>query len=369
MDFNLSPEQTDAAALARNILSDQVTLDRQKAADEAGLRFDEKLFRDLGEAGLLGLSLPEEHGGAGLTFAELASVVTEVGRAVAPVPLAYHGPAALTLARFGTDAQKDEWLHRAATGDVVLTVALSEDRVDLPEHPSTTAMPDDGGWVLDGAKTNVPAGTCAALFLVTASTPDGVGVFLVTATDPGVSVEGQRLNDFDQAGRLELEGVRLQSDRLLGMPGQVAGWLGQVMLTSLCALQLGICEGALELTSTYARTREQFQRPIGSFQAVSQRLADGYIDVLGLRLTTWQAVWRLTEGLPAEVEVATAKLWAADTGHKLAHTTVHVHGGVGIDLDGAAHRYFTAAKRIELMLGGTTAQARAIGKALATEPV
>ena len=114
--------------------------------------------------------------------------------------------------------------------------------------------------------------------------------------------------------------------------------------------------------------REQFGRPIGTFQAVSQRLADGYIDVLGQRLTLWQAVWRLAEGLPAETEVATAKLWAADAGHKLAHTTVHVHGGVGIDMDGEAHRYFTTAKRFEFLFGGATEQALTIGRALAAEP-
>jgi alkylation response protein AidB-like acyl-CoA dehydrogenase len=134
-------------------------------------------------------------------------------------------------------------------------------------------------------------------------------------------------------------------------------------------MQLGIVKGALDLTAQYAKTREQFGRAIGTFQAVSQRLADGYIDVLGAELTLWQAAWRLEEGLPAETEVATAKLWAADAGHRVAHTTVHVHGGVGIDLDGEAHRYFTAAKLFEFLLGGTTDQARRIGRVLAAEPV
>ena len=126
--------------------------------------------------------------------------------------------------------------------------------------------------------------------------------------------------------------------------------------------------GALALTSAYARTREQFGRPIGTFQAVSQRLADGYIDTLGQRLTLWQAAWRLDEGLPADEAVAIAKLWAADAGHRLAHTTVHVHGGVGIDLDGEAHRYFTTAKRYELLHGGATEQALRVGRALAETP-
>ncbi len=144
--------------------------------------------------------------------------------------------------------------------------------------------------------------------------------------------------------------------------------LRNLLTLATAAEQLGVSEGALELTSTYAKTREQFGRPIGTFQAVSQRLADGYIDVLGQRLTLWQAAWRLDEGLPADQAVAIAKLWAADAGHRLAHTTVHVHGGVGIDLDGEAHRYFTAAKRFEFAYGGATEQALLVGRSLAAEP-
>jgi alkylation response protein AidB-like acyl-CoA dehydrogenase len=131
--------------------------------------------------------------------------------------------------------------------------------------------------------------------------------------------------------------------------------------------QVGTVDGALALTAAYAKTREQFDRPIATFQAVSQRLADGYIDVLGARLTMWQAAWKLSEGLPATADVAVAKLWAADAGHRVAHTTVHVHGGVGIDLDGEAHRFFTAAKRHEFTLGGTTEQARTLGSLMANE--
>ncbi len=365
MDFNPTPEQVDAAALARSILADRVTVDRQRQVEASGARFDRALWDELRAAGLVGLALPEEYGGAGLTLQELTSVVTECGRVVAPLPLAWHGPTALALSEFGTPDQK-----AFLTGDAVLTSALAEDWSDAPERPSTSAERSGDAWVLTGAKTTVPAGTVAGLFLVPASTADGVAVFLVTPDDAGVTLEDQSLSDGDLAARLELDGVRLGADRLLGDVGSdVVTWLSERLTTCICALQLGITEGALELTSSYARSREQFGRPIGSFQAVSQRLADGFIDVLGLRLTTWQAAWRLSEGLPAAVEVATAKLWAADTGNKLAHTTVHVHGGVGIDLDGEAHRYFTGAKRVELMLGGTTAQALRIGKALAAEPV
>ena len=165
------------------------------------------------------------------------------------------------------------------------------------------------------------------------------------------------------------DGAVLPGDRLLGAADGAADQrLRQLLLLAGSAEQLGITEGALRLTSSYAKTREQFGRPIGTFQAVSQRLADGYIDVLGQRLTLWQAAWRLEEGLPADSEIAIAKLWAADAGHRLAHTTVHVHGGVGIDLDGEAHRYFTTAKRFEFAYGGATEQALLVGRSLAAEP-
>ncbi len=129
-----------------------------------------------------------------------------------------------------------------------------------------------------------------------------------------------------------------------------------------------MAERALELTAEHARTRVQFDRPIGSFQAVSQRLADAYVAVEAIRLTLWQAAWRVVAGLPADSEVATAKFWAAEAGHQVAHTAVHVHGGMGIDLDHPLHRYFVAAKRTEFALGGATAQLRRIGAALAASP-
>ena len=179
----------------------------------------------------------------------------------------------------------------------------------------------------------------------------------------------QTFSDGDGVARLDLDGVVVSADRLVGEADGVADLrLRQLLVLAGSAEQLGITEGALKLTSSYAKTREQFGRPIGTFQAVSQRLADGYIDVLGQRLTLWQAAWRLDEGLPADSEVAIAKLWAADAGHRLAHTTMHVHGGVGIDLDGEAHRYFTSAKRFEFLNGGSTEQALNVGRILAAEP-
>jgi acyl-CoA dehydrogenase len=321
---------------------------------------------------VLGAALPASVGGDGLGLLEQCGVMVELGRAVAPVPyLSSIATGASAIAEFGDRAQCENWAAPAARGELIVTAALTEDTTDSPESPETRAERTDRGWLLTGVKAVVPVGPIADVFLVPASVPastrDGALVFLVQPTDAGVVVERQVVVDGDGAASLDLAGVRLGPERVLGGP-QVLPWLLTRSTVAVCAQQLGVLERALELSAAHARERVQFGRPIGSFQAVAQRLADAYIDVEAVRLTMWEAAWRVAEGLPAAAEVATAKFWAADAGHRVAHTAVHVHGGTGIDLDADVHRYFVAAKRAEFMLGGATAQLRRLGAELASTP-
>jgi len=371
MDFEQTPEGAEAAELAGIILEKHCTAERLKEIEAGPARFDHDLWRRFADSGLIALTVPEEHNGSGLGILELASVLVEAGRRVAPLPLGVHAVTSMALAAFGNQTQQARWLAVAGLGEFILTTALSEDRLNSPEHPVTRADNDGENWLITGSKVVVPAGPLADLFIVPAETSSGLTVFLVHCDDPGVAVVPQNLSGREVTARLELDRAVVPHDRVLGTIGEGAGiveWLTERLTVAVCAEQLGVLEGALKLTSDYAKTREQFDRPIGTFQAVSQRLADGYIDVLGARLTMWQAAWLLSESLPATQEIAVAKLWAADAGHRIAHTTVHVHGGVGIDLDGEAHRYFTAAKRLEFALGGTTDQARLIGALMAGDP-
>ena len=380
MDFTENESQAELAALSRKILTEQVTPERLAAADAVSDRFDAGLWDALARAGILAAALPESLGGAGLGLLEHCSVLAELGRTVAPVPyLASIVLGAGAIARFGTPEQQHRWAAPAGRGEVILTAALAEEDGDDPAAPSARAEPvtDDGqGWRLSGVKTTVPAAPLAGLILVPAAAPGGVAVFLVTPGDAGVTVQRQRLASGDSAGRVVLDDVRLPGDRVLGGADGAradgtdgaAGWLMAAGTVGLCALQAGVTERALELTAEYARTRVQFGKPIGGFQAVAQRLADAYIDTEAIRLTMWQAAWRLSAGLPCGTEVATAKFWAADAGHRVAHTAVHVHGGVGIDLGYPLHRYFAAAKHNEFSLGGATTQLRRIGAALAASP-
>jgi 3-oxocholest-4-en-26-oyl-CoA dehydrogenase beta subunit len=350
MDFTLSEAQEELAGLTRKILAER-----------------DAPWADLAAAGVLAAGLPEALGGAGLGLLEQCSVLTEIGRAASEVPyLASIVLGAGALTEFGSAEQRRRWAGPAGGGSVVLTAALAEEDGEDPRCPSACAVRRDGGWVLSGVKTAVPAAPSADLFLVPAAVPpDGVRVFLVLPSDAGLRVEPQHLTDFAEAGRVVLDGVPLGEDRVLGGP-EVAGWLVSRATVGLCAMQSGVIDRALELTAEHARSRVQFGRPIGSFQAVTQRLADAYIDTEAVRLTMWQAVWLLAAGdAAADVAVATAKFWAADAGHRVAHTAVHVHGGLGIDTSHPVHRYFVAAKHHEFALGGATAQLRLIGAALA----
>jgi 3-oxocholest-4-en-26-oyl-CoA dehydrogenase beta subunit len=374
MDFTPNEGERELAALSRDILTGRLAPERLREAGADG--FDRALWAGLASAGVLAAALPAPVGGAGLGLLAQCAVLTEIGRAVAPAPyLASIVLGASALARFGPPEQQRRWAAPAARGELILTAALAEEDGDDPRVPSARAEPvkadgeAGGGWWLSGVKTTVPAAPLAALMLVPAATPQGVTVFLVAPGDEGVAVARQQVTGGGSAGRVTLAGARLPADRVLGRPDsgrEITDWLVARATVGLCALQLGVIGRALELTSEYARNRVQFGQPIGSFQAVTQRLADAYIDVEAVRLTMWQAAWRLAAGLPAGTEIATAKFWAADAGHRVAHTAVHVHGGVGIDLDYPLHRYFTAAKQCEFALGGATAQLRRIGAALAS---
>ena len=302
-------------------------------------------------------------------------MLTELGRAVSPAPYLWSiALGAGAIAEFGDPVQQRRWARPAGEGSIVLTVALAEEDGDDPSSPSARAERTGQGWRLSGVKTVVPAAARAGLMLVPASGPDGALVFLVEPSDHGVTVQPQALTDGADAGRLVLDGVALDQGRVLGAASagaEVAQWLLARGTVGVCAMQAGLLERALELTAEYARSREQFGRPIGSFQAVAQRLADAYIDVEAVRLTMWQAAWLLAAGRPGDPEVgaaiASAKFWAADAGHRVAHTAVHVHGGIGIDTSYPLHRYFVAAKRAEFTLGGATTQLLRLGDIIAGE--
>lgn len=372
MDFSFSEAQEDVANLTRQILEGKLSEERMRQVEAGVDRFDRDLWDELARADILGIALPTGVGGSGYGMVEQMRVLIELGRHVAPVPvLPSIVLGAMSIAAFGSATQRQDWAVPAASGSVVLSAALSEDLNPTPNAPVTRAEHSGAGWRITGTKTTVPAGPIADLILVPAASDEGMTVFLVRPDDDGARLDRQQIVDKDAEAILRLDAVELPGDRVLGEVGQgsdIYAFMERHAVVGLCSLQVGVCERAVEMTAAYSKERVQFERPIASFQAVGQRLADAYIDVEAIRLTTLQAAWRLAEGLPCDAEIETAKFWAADAGHRVAHTAVHIHGGVGIDVDHPAHRYFVAAKRNEFALGGATAHLRRLGGRLAADP-
>lgn len=306
MDFTLDPTQTALRDLAREIFSDHCTHSRLKELEAGGQSFDSELWTKLRSSGIT--SIGTEEGG----FLEQIVVLIEAGRAVAPVPL---------------------WAHLIASSGL---------GGDSPE-PVALAIDSEFASDLDVSSHLVWA------------RPDGVFTCEAEAVDcePRVTTAGFREFAISPSGREE----KLDAD-----PDEVRA----KAVVGLCALAVGAAERALEMTASYTSSRVQFDRPLGSFQAVQQRAADAYIDTEAMRVTLWQAGWRISEGLPSSREVAIAKFWAAEGSQRVVSAAQHLHGGMGADVDYPLHRYTLLAKWAELKLGGPSAQLAAIGEAIGT---
>jgi 3-oxocholest-4-en-26-oyl-CoA dehydrogenase beta subunit len=371
MDFTFTEEQETIAKVARQLLEHRATTAHLTELEAGDVRYDAALWHELATADLLGIALPENVGGSGHGFLELALLLTEVGWSVAPVPVyATLLLGADTIARYGDDSQRQRYLPDVISGGRLLTAGLMEPGRSHPASPTTTVRRDGDGWRLDGAKELVPAAQIADTILIPATLDNGeVGVFLIDAHAAGVRIAPVVTTNGEPHADVFLDrAVVSDADRLPGDGTDVIDALYARALVGLCAIQLGVAERALRIAASYTTEREQFGRPIGSFQAVQQRMADAFIDVEAIRWTMWQAAWLLGQDRPPGREAAIAKFWAADAGARVAATAQQVHGGIGIDTTYPLFRYFLWAKHNELALGSATAQLARLGATYANEP-
>ncbi|MGA9610264.1 MAG: acyl-CoA dehydrogenase family protein [Mycobacterium sp.] len=363
MDFTFTEEQETISKLARDVFDRRATPQRLTELEAGDTRYDAGLWKELAAADLLGTALPESLGGNGGGFVELGVLLAEVGAAVAPVP-AY--PTLLLgadpIARHGSPEQQQRYLPGVIDGTRILSAGLQEPGRSDPTRPATTARRDGATWRLDGAKELVPAGQLADTVLISASIDDGdLGLFLLATDARGVDIRPVATTNREPHADVFLDGATVSdADRLDGR-GDLVDALYTRALVGLCAIQVGVCDRALRMAAEYTSGREQFGRPIGSFQAVQQRMADGFIDVEAIRWTTWHAAWLIAEGRPAERAARIAKFWAAEAGARVAATAQHVHGGIGIDTAYPLHRYFLWAKHNELTLGPAAPQLAHLG--------
>jgi alkylation response protein AidB-like acyl-CoA dehydrogenase len=360
MDFTFTEEQETINKLARDLFERRAAPERLTELESGQTRYDAALWNELAAMDLLGTGLPESVGGNGGGFVELGVLLAAVGWSVAAVP-AY---ATLVLgadpiARHGTAEQQQRFLPDVVAGKRILSAGLAEPGRSDPTVPATTARRDGANWRLDGAKELVPAAQLAECVVIPATIDDGdVGLFLLATDAPGVEVRPAKTTNGEPHADVFLDGAVVSDrDRLAG----TVGALYTRALVGLCAIQVGVAERALRIAAQYTTEREQFGRPIGSFQAVQQRMADAFIDVEAIRWSTWHAAWLIAHGRPAEKAARIAKFWAAEAGARVAATTQHVHGGIGIDTTYPLHRYFLWAKHNELTLGPASQQLARIG--------
>jgi alkylation response protein AidB-like acyl-CoA dehydrogenase len=361
MDFTFTEEQETVGKVARQLFEHRATPERLTELEAGDERYDAALWTELASADLLGIALPESVGGSGGGFLELGALLSEVGFSVAPVPVyATLALGADTIARHGDSALQQEYLPGVIDGSTILTAALAEPGNSDPTAPRSTARSDGGTWRLEGCKELVPAAQLAAAIVVSAQTDEGPGLFVVDTRADGVDITAVQTTNGEPHADVELAGA--VGRRLAEREGaDIVGSLYSRALVGLCAIQIGVAERALKLAASYTSEREQFGRPIGSFQAVQQRLADAFIDVEAIRWTTWHAAWLIAEGRPADREARIAKFWAAEAGARVAASAQQVHGGMGIDVTYPLSRYFLWAKQNELALGSASQQLARLG--------
>jgi alkylation response protein AidB-like acyl-CoA dehydrogenase len=362
VDFTLDDAQQALIGLAQEILAKESTQERLNALDKQGTWLDTDLWAQLAEAGIVGAALSEDVGGGGLGYAAAALVCEQVGAHVAQVPYLETVLTALAIDQFGTAEQRQRDLPDVVAGTGLLSAALTETGRESPLDVATTYA--DGR--VTGLKTSVPFATAARRVLVPARGGEGVVLLLVEPTAPGVTLREGTGSNGVPLFELELDGVEAE---VLAEGEEALEWVVDRYLTALASTNVGVSAKALTLSAAYTTTREQFGRPIATFQAVGHRLADAYIDVEAIRLTSLHAIWLLDGGLPARDEARIAKWWASEGGHRAAHAAQHVHGGVGVDMDYELHRYFLWNKQVEFSLGSATQQLLSLGASLAAEPV
>ena len=361
MDFNLNEQEQAVSDLAMQILGDRVDHDRLKEIEAGDDWFAATEWGLLADAGLIGIALPEAHGGSGLGIIEAGLVCEAVGRHVAPVPMLPTTLAALTIAEFGDDTLAAELLPGVCDGSRVLTTATAEHLREDMAKPGTTAAADGA---LTGRKSVVEFASHASHAVVNAIGPDGVGLYLVDLSSPGITTEHGVSTRKEPVTELTFSGT---PSTLLARGEGPVRWFEARYLALVCATQLGVVEGQLRLTASYTSEREQFGRPIATFQAVTQRLADCFIQVEGLRLQTQSALWRIANTLDPWEDLRIAKWFGSEGAHFVAHGAQHMHGGIGVDVDYPLHRFTLWSRHLEVTLGAANQQLREIGAALAAE--
>ena len=365
MDFGFSEEQEMLRSSARDFLAKEspMTYVRRMMEDDRG--FGDDQWNKMAELGWMGLILPEQYGGSGLDFVDMVVVLEEMGRVVLPGPFFSTVLGGVAINEGGSAAQKKELLPKLAAGQLRVSLAQLEPNARWDaEGIQLEARKGGGGWRLGGTKLFVPDAHTADVLVVAGREPgskgtEGVSLFLVDAKAPGVTTT--LLKTMDQTRKLcevVLKDVTVPAERVLGAPGQ--GWklLDRVVdrgKVGLCAEMCGGAQKVLEMSVEYAKVREQFGRPIGSFQAIQHKCANMLVEVESSKSATYYAAWAVANDVAeAPLAAAMATAYCSDAYRHTAGEGIQIHGGIGFTWEHDMHIYFKRAKSSEVTFGDAT---------------
>ena len=378
MDILPSEEEQMMKNVAREFLEAEIStaMVREMELDELG--YPPALWKKMADLGWLGLALPEGYGGQGLPLTYMGLILVEAGRVLAPVPLRSTTVAALTIASDGTEQQKQDILPAVSNGDMVLTWAAAErDPRLIPETMTLEATADGDGWVLNGTKMFVDNFIVAQRCLVAARTSpasdanQGISLFLVDPNGTGVSQAALLTLAKDKQSRVDFKDHRIEAAALVGELNE--GWpIVEAMLDRatalLCCQMLGAARKDADMAIEYAKNRIAFGRPIGSFQSVQHMLADMILHVDGGEMLTFEALWKMDQGLPASVEVSQAKSFCNEKCESVVRTSQVIHGGIGFMMEFDLHLWFRRVTSWTMRLGTTYDHRARISAALLDFP-
>jgi alkylation response protein AidB-like acyl-CoA dehydrogenase len=378
MDVLLTEEQEMVRNSARDFLTGECTpaLVRRMEADPLG--YDPALWRKAAELGWPGISLPEAYGGSGLPTVYLGLILQEVGRVVAPLPLHSTAVAALTLAEAGSESQRQAILPDVVSGDTIMTWAFAE--VDPRAAPSTvhmTATASGDGYVLNGAKMFVDNFAASRFCLVACRTAaaqagaDGLSLFLVDTKANGITDTPLITTAKDRQSEVTFRDVSVPASNLIGPQDQAWPIIERMLdraTALLCAQMLGAARRDVEMAIEYSKMREAFGQPIGAFQSIQHMCADMIIGVDGGDLLTFEALWKMDEGLPFQVEVSQAKAFCNEKCLAAVRNSQIIHGGIGFIQDLDLHLWYRRVAAWTMRLGTTYQHRARVAAALIDHP-
>ncbi|MFQ5514419.1 MAG: acyl-CoA dehydrogenase family protein [Myxococcota bacterium] len=356
MDLEFSEEQQMLREMVRALCAELVPLDVVRKLEDDPIGYSADFWKQLGELGLIGLTLPERYGGGAQSALEAAILYEELGRALAPSPHFVSSVlCAGALLEAGSDAQKAEWLPRIASGEAILTPAWLEPRNGYgPRGVQLRATREGASYVITGTKLHVPFAQAASRLLVLVRSGDAksdVDLLLVDPRARGVCMTQLFTLASDSQYRVDFEDVQVpESDRIDAAGSGWSTWERAMRegLICLAAQAIGGAERALEMTVQYARERKQFEKPLGAFQAIAHYLADAATELDGGRTLVHQAAWARARGRPHDRLASMAKLFACDVFRKLTATAQQIFGGVGFTIEYDIQLYFRRAKQLQL---------------------